>query len=413
MRLSPLTKTRHPLRRTACSSKTSKPMCSGFGAVRKSYARTGAIRRLISAALPSTGCNARFCAVISVALAIITLVPAAPVRAAEKQASGKDTTKSVPCFAYHRFGDNRYPSTNIPLDVFESQLQYLSRNDYVVLTLGQTLARIRSGEGIADKSVVLTVDDGYASFLSGAMPLLREYGFSATLFVQTGNVDDPGYLGWNELRRLQSKGIEIGNHSASHAHFLNMSKDRRLERFRKDVRQAQQKFASELGEAPDLFSYPFGEYTPGMQEVIRDMGFTAAAAQKSGVMHAGGDCYALPRFPMGGPYATLDGFRSKAGMRPLKVRREEPESPIVTTNPPTLTLDLEAKPVDLSQVQCFVAGSRDCSIKRNKEDPSRIRVQAGRKLTQRRTLYTITAPSSKGSRWHWYSYLWVRPEIQE
>ncbi|MEF8888924.1 MAG: polysaccharide deacetylase family protein, partial [Desulfohalobiaceae bacterium] len=207
---------------------------------------------------------------------------AVPVQAAEKQASGKDTTKSVPCFAYHRFGDNRYSSTNIPLDVFESQLQYLSENDYTVLTLGQALSRVRSGEGIADKSVVLTVDDGYASFLSGAMPLLREYDFTATLFVQTGNVGDPGYLGWDELRRLQSEGIEIGNHSSSHAHFLNMSKDRRLERFREDVRQAQQKIASELGEAPDLFSYPFGEYTSGMQEVIRDMGFAAATAQKSG-----------------------------------------------------------------------------------------------------------------------------------
>jgi peptidoglycan/xylan/chitin deacetylase (PgdA/CDA1 family) len=352
-------------------------------------------------------------AALIVALAIAAALSAAPVQAGEKRIYGEDTAQSLPCFAYHRFGDNRYPSTNIPLDVFEAQLRYLSENDYSVLTLGQALDRLRSGQGVPGKSVVLTVDDGYDSFLSGAMPLLREYGFPATLFVQTENVGDPGFLGWEELRRLRAEGIEIGNHSASHAHFLNMGQDKRLERFREDVQQAQRDFASELGKAPDLFSYPYGEYTPGMQNVLHEMGFIAATAQKSGVVHAEGDSYALPRFPMGGPYATLDGFTSKADMRPLRVRRKEPKSPIVATNPPSLTLELEADTVDLSGLQCFVDGSRDCSIKRDKQNPARIIVTATKKLTQRRTLYTVTAPSAKGPSWHWHSTLWVRPEVKE
>jgi peptidoglycan/xylan/chitin deacetylase (PgdA/CDA1 family) len=299
------------------------------------------------------------------------------------------------------------------LDVFEAQLAYLREKDYSVLTLGQALSRLRTEEGIPEKGVVLTVDDGYTSFLSGAMPLLREYGFRATLFVQTENIGDPGFLGWKELRRLQSEGIEIGNHSASHAHFLNMRKEGRLRRFGKDVRQAQQAFASELGEAPDIFSYPFGEYTPGMQKVLRDMGLEAAVAQKSGVLHAGGDRYALPRFPMGGPYATLDGFVSKAQMRALKVRKERPQSPMVRNNPPTLSLELDAKGIALDGLQCFVGGSRDCSLRQDPKDPSRITVTATQKLSNRRTLYTVTAPSANGSGWHWHSHLWVLPGIEE
>ncbi|MCF8030029.1 MAG: polysaccharide deacetylase family protein [Desulfohalobiaceae bacterium] len=321
--------------------------------------------------------------------------------------------EAIPCFVYHRFGDSRYPSTNIPLDKFKAHLAYLREKEYTVLTLGQAMSCLRSEKDVPDRAVVLTVDDGYATFLSEAMPLLREYGFQATLFVQTQNVGDSGYLGWDELRRLQAEGIEIGNHSASHAHFLNMKEERRLKRFRNDVQKAQGKFAFKLEEAPDLFSYPFGEYTPGMQEVIRDMGFTAATAQKSGVMHVEGDRYALPRFPMGGPYATLEGFISKANMRPLRVRQEQPKSPVVENNPPTLTLDLEAEAVDLSGLQCFVGGGRDCNLKRDKKDPSRITVTATKKLTQRRTLYTITAPSNNGPRWHWFSHLWVRPKIAE
>jgi hypothetical protein len=101
-------------------------------------------------------------------------------------------------------------------------------------------------------------------------------------------------------------------------------------------------------------------------------------------------------------------------MRALPVRKASPESPVVKGgSPPVLELVLDLSIVDMQGVQCFVQGERACRIRRDSDVPGRIRVQATKGLTARRTLYTVTAPSATGSAWHWYSHLWVRPAIKE
>ena len=75
--------------------------------------------------------------------------------------------------------------------------------------------------------MAITVDDAFRSFLTGAVPLLREYGYPATLFVNSGEMDGPDYLSWEELRRLAQGGsIEIGNHSAAHGYLLDRTEGR-------------------------------------------------------------------------------------------------------------------------------------------------------------------------------------------
>jgi peptidoglycan/xylan/chitin deacetylase (PgdA/CDA1 family) len=320
----------------------------------------------------------------------------------------------INCFAYHRFGDDRFPSTNIDLETFRAQLELLKGNGYTVLTLGRALHQLWSDAPLPEKVAVLTVDDGYETFLTNAMPLLRTYGYPATLFVNTANVGDTGYLTWEELQRLRGEGIEIGSHSAAHPHFLDYPREQRRTMFRRDLRAAQEEFEEHLGCSPDLYSYPYGEYTPGMQGILREMGMKAAVAQKSGVIHAGSDRFVLPRFPMGGPYATLSGFKTKLTMRALPVRTASPASPVVADGgPPVLELVLDPGAVDMQGLQCFVGGERACTIRRHPDTPGKVTVQATRPLSGRRTLYTVTAPSPSGQAWHWYSHLWVRPGVGE
>ncbi len=317
----------------------------------------------------------------------------------------------IACFVYHRFGNSRYPATNIPLETFRAQLRFLHQEDYTVYTLGEAVARLRSGARLPDKSVVLTIDDGYKSVLTGALPLLRQFDFPATLFVNTANVGHQGYLNWGELKTLAASGIELGNHSHSHAHFLN--REDPLAAFRKDVAQAQKAFKAHLGFRPALHAYPYGEYTPAMTQVVEEMGFQAAATQRSGVIHTGSDRYALPRYPMGSKYATVEGFKAKARMQALRVARQEPTTTLLTelANPPSLKLILDRAGVNLKQAQCFVHGAPDCTLQRT--DQQALRVQASRPLQARRTLYTVTAPSASGPSWHWFSHLWIQPERPE
>lgn len=321
-------------------------------------------------------------------------------------------------FAYHRFGDARYPSTNIAIETFAEQLRILDEQDFTVLTLGQIAAHLREQRPLPERCAALTVDDGYATFLSGAVPLLEKYGYPATLFVNTGSVGAPDYLDWEELRRIAAQGIEIGSHSHSHDHLIEMRPDEDKAAWRKrvraDLQTAQELFSRHLGKAPELFAYPYGEYTPELVEIVREVGFTAAAGQQSGVVYSGSEPYLLPRFPMGGPFATVKGFRNKLAMRALPVEAAEPFDPVISAdNPPLLRLRIDPQAIAVSQLRCFVDGKAEGKVTAVEGEAGVFLVQSEKPLTGRRSKYTLTAPDPSGKNWHWYSHLWIRPEVQE
>lgn len=138
------------------------------------------------------------------------------------KSSGSDSGQ-ITCFVYHRFGDNRYPSTNISVKDFRNHLTYLKNNEYHVVTLNEALELLINGKTIPEKTVALTIDDGYKSFLENGMPLLREFDYKATLFINTKQFGTGDFLSIQEIRQIIKEGIEVENHSHSHAHFVNFS----------------------------------------------------------------------------------------------------------------------------------------------------------------------------------------------
>lgn len=318
-------------------------------------------------------------------------------------------------FVYHRFGDARYPTTNISIETFASQLEWLHSQGYHVLPLGEVVRRLRLGDNLPERCAVLTIDDAYRSFLTGGMPLLRKYGFPATLFVSTNPVGHGGYLTWEEIKALQDEGVEIGNHSSSHAYLLDRRKGESEKvwqrRVSEDIVRAQRVLAEKLGSTATLFAYPFGEYSPKLIEIVRKLGFEGAAAQQSGVVGDESDPYILPRFPMGGRYATVEGFREKLAMKRLPVRVISPSGPVVGhEDPPTLVVEIDGKGIDLGRLRCFVQGQDNGEVIADSERPGRYIVHAREILAGRRNKYTLTAPGASDGAWYWFSQLWVKPQ---
>jgi len=202
---------------------------------------------------------------------------------------------------------------------------------------------------------------------------------------------------------------QIGNHTASHAYLVEMQKGESREAWRQRIKQeislAQNAFAEHLGIQPTLFAYPYGEYIPELFDILGELGFSSAYAQQSGVIRSGQNPYLLPRFPMGGPFATLDGFKSKLGMRPLLVDTEEPLSPLLEAdNPPILKIQLD--PSQKGLLNCFVQGDNRCRAVPISDQPGWYQVEADQPLAGRRNKYTLTMQDRQGN-WHWYSHLWV------
>ena len=317
-------------------------------------------------------------------------------------------------FVYHRFGDQRYPSTNIDVEVFASQLEYLRQNDYNVLYVSDIVRRLKDGIELPPRCVALTVDDGYISFLSGGMPLLRQYNYPVTLFVSSDTVGSGSYLNWQQLGQLHSEGVELGNHSEMHPYFVSAEvKDQAGWRAKAqaDIQSAQQAFMSHLGVVPNLFAYPYGEYSPAMEELLRELGFLAAFAQQSGVVDpeaCQNSCYRLPRFPMGGLFATLVGFKSKATMRPLPIKILSPLSPVLSAqDPPGMVFTIDSTDITLSTLRCYVQGQQEAEVE--VLGGGKYRICAAAPLSGRRNKYTLTAQSKDGKTWYWFSQLWIHP----
>lgn len=320
--------------------------------------------------------------------------------------------KEVVCFIYHRVGDSRYPSTNTSIQDFEAHLKYLSQNNFTVLNFSEALEYLQSGQ--SDKKVaVITVDDGYSSFFRNGLPLLQKYKLPATLFINTKTVGGGDYMDWNDLRVAMENRVEIGNHTHSHDFFLNQPEATRYKTFKQEIELCQQLIEKNLGVVPKVFSFPYGEFDSRMKAIAEEAGFTAAAAQKSGVWYNGMDLFQCPRFPMSESYSALAKFKEKANMRALRVSSMDPQEYIKPkSNQPLLTLEFDPADLRLDQMQCFVQGA-ECKLNLVDRTKATVTIQASKSIAgRRRTIYTLTVPDKKG-KWHWYSHLWINAIVKE
>jgi peptidoglycan/xylan/chitin deacetylase (PgdA/CDA1 family) len=316
-------------------------------------------------------------------------------------------------FIYHRFADPRYPSTDISLADFRSHLQLLKERGVTVLPLGEIVERLRKGQALPQSCAAISVDDAYRSFLEDGWPLLREFGFPVTLFVSSDAVGGRDFVSWAELKELQAEGVEIGNHSAAHDYLLGRRRGEDEAAWRQrvgsDLVRSQAELTARLGVTPQLFAYPYGEYSAALKELVRNAGFSAAFAQQSGVIGATSDLYSLPRFPVGGVYATLEEFRTKLAMRPLRVTILAPQDTLLRAqNPPLLKFSLDPSEVDPESLSCYSPGGNRCQLSSHEEAGQRVyEAVAERPLTERRSKYTLTAKGRDGRSWYWFSQLWI------
>ncbi len=132
---------------------------------------------------------------------------------------------------YHSISDQAQPRFRkyvVSSALFAEHLTYLHQQEYTTLTVSEYVHAIATGARLPQRVVVLTFDDGLADFYNGAFPLLKQYGFVATLYIPTAfvgetsrflwreNEADRSMLSWSQLRDLSANGMECGAHSHRH-----------------------------------------------------------------------------------------------------------------------------------------------------------------------------------------------------
>ena len=303
---------------------------------------------------------------------------------------------SATVLMYHRFGESRYPSTNISIEQFEAHLAHLAAGNYTVLKLDDIIVRLRAGELLPDRTVAITIDDAYLSVYTEAWPRLTEAGFPFTLFVASSPIDRElsGYMSWEQIRELQSSGVTIGSQTHTHPHMHRLSD----EEVRAEISTSNERFIEELGLRPELFAYPYGEYSQFVIDTVKNAGFRAAFGQNSGIMHSADDQFQLPRFAFNEAYGTIDRLKLAVDGLPLKVHDLTPEDMVLTTNPPLYGFTVSEEMSPVSQLRCF-------SNNHGKLDVTmlgmRAEIRAPGPLTEPRARINCTMPAVDG-RWRWF-----------
>jgi len=260
---------------------------------------------------------------------------------------------SAVALMYHRFGEDKYPSTNIRLEQFEAHVRELSLSAYTVWPLPRLVAALRSGEDIPERTVAITVDDAFLSVYREAFPRLKAAGMPFTLFVNPASIDEGGsdFMTWDQVREMQAAGVTIGNHSNTH---LNMA-DADPATNRADMDAATARFVAELGFAPDLFSYPYGELSADVIKVVAEAGMIAAFGQHSGAMGRAMDPYYLPRFSLNESYGEFGRFKTAINSLALPASDIAPTDIKLTRNPPAYGFTVAESVGSLTGLTCYVS----------------------------------------------------------
>lgn len=315
-------------------------------------------------------------------------------------------------FLYHRFGEDRYPSTSIRIEQFESHLAFLAENHYEVWPLERIVDYLDQGKALPARTVAITVDDAYLSVYEQAYPRLKALGWPFTVFVSTEPVDRnlKDYMSWEQMRKMARHGARYGNHSASHAHLVRRAPDEDdaqwRRRIRREVETAQQRLRAELGVTEKLFAYPYGEFDQALADLIAEAGYVGFG-QQSGPVGRHTDRRAIPRFPMSEPYAELADFRLKARTLAMPLSEVTPWDPLRgTPDRPRLELTFSAPLKRASEVRCYVTGQGLAAVEWLDAGFTRLAVRAERPLPAGRSRYNCTVPASDGQ-FYWYSHPWI------
>jgi len=250
---------------------------------------------------------------------------------------------------YHRFDENKYPSTNIQMNIFKKHIQLIKDLNYKFI-------HPKNFEDNFDfpkkqKKILITVDDAFQSFYEVAWPFIKKNKIPFILFVSTEPVGNKGYMTWDQIREIENEDFAvIGHHSHSHEYLIEVSnKD-----FINDIETANRIFNKEIGYIPNLFSYPFGEYSEFMRKYI-SKNFTYAFGQHSGVIDVNKEKFQLPRFPINENYGKIKRFTSIIKTYPLEYKKLLPLEKKLNkvNNPPSFSVEFFDNQTNIENINCY------------------------------------------------------------
>ncbi len=239
------------------------------------------------------------------------IIPLKPFNKGGLFANGYQT---VPVLSYHRFTtEKKYANKMVATQAaFEEQMSYLKNSGYTVITLSQLFAFLEFKDQIPQKSVVITIDDGFRSTFNIAYPILKKYGFPATFFLYAGIVGSKDAMSWKQIQELKQNGFDIQSQTWSHRDMSRLLQGENfksyISRLDKDITMAQKIIRDKIAITPVFMAYPYGKSNNLVIALLKKHGFQGGLTVNRGGNPFFTDNFKVKRSMIYGTY-NLNKFR--------------------------------------------------------------------------------------------------------
>ncbi len=204
----------------------------------------------------------------------------------------------VPVLTYHRVAPLSavgLPDLKVDPANFVAEMSALHSAGYHAITQAQLFDALYRHRTLPRRPVLISVDDGYVDDVTRILPALKRLHMVATFFVITGRMTEPGFLSADQIRTLESAGMDIGDHTAHHVDLRLLS----AEELRMETAGSRRVLQRVLGHPVYFFAYPFGTYNDHVLTAVRAAGFTMAYTTAGGTTESTSAPLTMPRVHVG------------------------------------------------------------------------------------------------------------------
>lgn len=206
---------------------------------------------------------------------------AIPLRPFRRGGLSTERYQTVPVLAYHQFAEKSTNSMTVSREAFEAQMQLLKVKGYRVIPLQQLVDFVDFRGQLPEKSVVITIDDGWRATYDIAFPILKKYGYPATLFVYTQLITGGAKtLSWDQVREMSAQGLDVQCHTISHRNLALPQGQESAEQYfttiAREIAESARTIEQKLGKRPTIMAYPYGDTNGLAITLLKRQGFQAA-----------------------------------------------------------------------------------------------------------------------------------------
>jgi len=211
----------------------------------------------------------------------------------------------VPILTYHSIDETGSIISTSP-DHFRSQMLHLQNKQFNIISLKDIVTYICENSTLPSKSVVITFDDGFKNFYSVAFPILKRYGFTATIFLVPGycgknnkwdgqlkGIPVLDLLGWDEIQEMAVNGMDFGAHTMHHPDLSEVSTEQAYD----EITESKSLMQKYLGKDVSFFAYPYGNQSKKIQKIVEKQ-FLGACSTELDFLTLNSNIHSMPRIDM-------------------------------------------------------------------------------------------------------------------